>query len=148
MTATHPPASGSPSDEPRPTRILVADDSAEMRTLLADILGDEGYDVTVAASGARALSLMTDHPPDLLITDLLMPGMSGFSLRTLMLRRPDLAAVRVIVLSAYWHRPSETLDVAAVLEKPLNIDRLLETVRRLTDPTVDAAEPAVVPDAS
>ena len=110
--------------------------------MLSDILTGEGYEVTAAASGAKALSLMNDDPPDLLITDLLMPGMSGFSLRSLMLRRPDLARVRVIVLSAFWHRPRETLDVAAVLEKPLNIDRLLETVRRLTNPTADSAEAA------
>jgi CheY-like chemotaxis protein len=115
-----------------PLRILVADDSAEMRSLLRDLLRAEGHEVTTAASGARALSLMTDAPPDLLITDLLMPGMTGFALRSLMLRRPELAGVRVIVLSAYWHRPRETLDVAAVLTKPLNIDRLLEAVRLLS----------------
>ena len=145
MTATNPSASGSRADQARPPRILVADDSPEMRALLSDILSEEGYDVTVAASGARALSIMNDDPPDLLITDLLMPGMSGFALRSLMLRRPDLAAVRVVVLSAYWHRPSETLDVAAVLEKPLNIDRLLEAVRRLTDGAA-VADPPPVPD--
>ena len=143
MTATNTSAPGSPADRPRRARILVADDSPEMRSLLSDILSDEGYEVTVAASGARALSIMNDDPPELLITDLLMPGMSGFALRTLMLRRPDLAAVRVVVLSAYWHRPSETLDVAAVLEKPLNIDRLLETVRRLTDGTAVEEDPPI-----
>jgi CheY-like chemotaxis protein len=148
MTATNTSASASPADQPRRARILVADDSSEMRALLDELLSDEGYDVTVAASGARALSIMNDDPPDLLITDLLMPGMSGFALRTLMLRRPDLAAVRVVVLSAYWHRPSETLDVAAVLEKPLNIDRLLETVRRLTDGTGTVDERADGPDPS
>jgi CheY-like chemotaxis protein len=134
-------ASASPAEEaPRP-RILVADDSSEMRALLNDLLVAEGYEVTTAASGARALSLMTDDPPDLLITDLLMPGMTGFALRALMLRRPDLAAIRVVVLSAYWHRPSETLDVAAVLTKPLNIDVLLDTVRRLTADLPRAATP-------
>jgi CheY-like chemotaxis protein len=48
--------------------------------------------------------------PDLVITDLFMPGMSGFSLRASMLQRPDLAAIPVIVLTAYWQRPGETLD--------------------------------------
>jgi hypothetical protein len=58
-----------------------------------------------------------------------------------MLRRPDLARVPVVVLSAYWHRPSDTLEVAAVLTKPLNIDRLLATVRQLAPPAGSNGDP-------
>lgn len=111
--------------------VLVADDSPDMRSLIKEVLEEEGYEVIAVASGARALSEMTARPPNLLISDLLMPGMTGFSLRALMLRRPELAAIPVIILSAYWHRPSDTLDVAEVLTKPLNIDRLVESVGRL-----------------
>lgn len=111
--------------------VLVAEDSADMRSLLAEVLESEGCEVTAVPSGARALSEMTERPPDLVITDLFMPGMSGFALRARMLRRPDLARIPVIVLSAYWHRPSETLEVADVISKPINIDRLVESVRRL-----------------
>ena len=109
-------------------RILVVDDSDDMRQLLRDVLEMRGYEVETAASSGRALTLMTQRTPDLLITDLMMPGMSGFSLRALMLRRTELADVPVIVLSAYWARPSETLDAVAVLSKPINLDRLLQTV--------------------
>ncbi len=118
--------------------VLVADDSAEMRGLLDDVLSGEGYEVLTVPSGGRALSEMTHRRPDLVITDLFMPGMTGFSLRALMLRRPELATIPVIVLSAYWHRPSETLEVADVLTKPLNIDRLIESVRRLLVPSTMA----------
>ena len=127
----------------RPSRapfVLVADDSPDMRALLADLLGAEGFEVLTVSSGGRALAEMMVRPPDLLITDLFMPGMSGFALRAIMLRRPELASIPVIVLSAYWHRPSETLEVADVLTKPLNIDRLLASVRRLT--AADMALPA------
>ena len=112
--------------------VLVADDSPTMRTLLSDLLTDAGYEVATVSSGGRAFTEMSARRPDLLITDLFMPGMTGFALRAEMLRRPDLAIVPVIVLSAYWHRPSETLEVADVLTKPLNIDRLLGSVERLT----------------
>jgi CheY-like chemotaxis protein len=112
--------------------VLVADDSAEMCALIREVLVREGYEVITVGSGGRALREMSSRRPDLVITDLLMPGMSGFSLRTLMLRRADLADVPVIVLSAYWHRPSETLDVVDVLPKPINIDRLIASVRRST----------------
>ena len=122
------PSVGSETAQPY---VLVVDDSPEMCELLAELLEHEGYQVRTVGSGGRALTEMIARPPDLLITDLFMPGMTGFSLRALMLRRPELASVPVIVLSAYWHRPSETLEVADVLTKPLNIDRLLDSVRRL-----------------
>lgn len=138
MTGQHSSASSPTTGAPPALRrILVVDDSEHMRSLLSDVLTEHGYLVTTAASGARALALMNENPPDLLITDLMMPGMNGFALRSLMLRRPQLASIRVIVLSAYWRRPKETLDVAAVLTKPLNIDRLLETVQRLTEQSTD-----------
>ena len=129
----HPPMTQPPTVPPRtpPPLVLVADDSAGMRELLREVLEAEGYEVVTLASGGTALSRMTERQPDLLITDLFMPGMSGFALRALMLRRPELARIPVIVLSAYWHRPSETLEVADVLTKPLNVDRLLASVRRL-----------------
>lgn len=131
-TSVHEPeAAGTARSLPRPL-VLAVDDSVDMRNLLGDVLGAAGYEVARVPSAARALSFMSDRIPDLVITDLLMPGMSGFSLRAEMLRRPSLAQVPVIILSGYWHRPSETLDASAVLTKPLNIDSLLESVRRLT----------------
>ena len=116
---------------PRKPVVLVADDSGDMRSLLIDVLESEGCEVVAVPSGARAVSEMNVRPPDLVITDLFMPGMSGFALRALMLKRADLSAIPVIVLSAYWHRPSETLEVADVITKPINIDRLIDSVRRL-----------------
>ena len=130
--SAQPPATSSGAPVVPPTRaalVLVADDSAEMRALIREVLEREGYEVITVGSGGGALRAMSSRRPDLVITDLLMPGMSGFSLRTLMLRRPDLADIPVMVLSAYWHRPSETLDVVDVLTTPLSVDRLIESVR-------------------
>lgn len=109
--------------------VLVVDDSHDMRELIADVLTEQGLEVVVAASGDRALRLMADRRPDLVITDLLMPGMNGFAMRGEMLRRTELAQVPVIVLSAFWRRASETLDVVDVIAKPLDLDRLLTVVR-------------------
>ncbi|HEX5039822.1 MAG TPA: response regulator [Candidatus Limnocylindria bacterium] len=133
--------------QPTPIKplVLVADDSPDMRLLIKDLLEEVGYEVVTVASGAQALSEMTARPPALLISDLLMPGMTGFSLRALMLRRPALAGIPVIILSAYWHRPSDTLDVAAVITKPLNIDRLVDTVERLAPLAPSTAELQPIP---
>lgn len=131
------------SDDSTGPLILVVDDSVDMRHLLEDVLAPRGYDVVAVPSGARAIGFMARRIPDLVITDLFMPGMSGFGLRALMLRRTELARVPVIVLSAYWQRPRETLDVAAVLTKPVNLDRLIEAVDRAIDgPAMPASESA------
>lgn len=113
-------------------RVLVVDDAADMRELIEDLLTEEGYEVTTAQSGRHALSVLEERVPDLVITDLLMPGMDGFALRAEMLRRPELAQVPVIVLSSFWQRPSETLDAVDVIGKPLDMDRLLRAVHLAT----------------
>ena len=111
--------------------MLVVDDSAAIRELVRDVLEPDGFEVVGAASGARALSFMAERIPALVISDLLMPAMSGFALRAAMLRRVELAAIPFVVLSGYWHRPKETLEADDVLAKPINLDKLRETVQRL-----------------
>ena len=120
------------ADSDRPV-ILVVDDSRDMREVVHEILDAAGYEVMEASSGARALETMSRRRPDLVITDLLMPGMSGFTLRAEMLRRPELVSVPVIVLSGYWQRPGETLDAVDALPKPISVDRLLASVTRATN---------------
>jgi CheY-like chemotaxis protein len=119
---------------PRRGFVLVADDAVEMRVLIDDVLTAEGYEVKAVPTGRHALGVLEKRTPDLVITDLLMPGMDGFALRAEMLRRPDLAEVPVIVLSSFWQRPSETLEAVEVIGKPLDLDRLLDAVRRATAP--------------
>jgi CheY-like chemotaxis protein len=114
--------------------VLVVDDAPDMRELIEDLLTEEGYEVVTAASGGHALGVLAARIPDLVITDLLMPGMDGFALRAEMLRRPELADVPVIVLSSFWQRPSETLDAVEVIGKPLDLERLLSAVERATAP--------------
>ena len=126
-----PPVAPPPSTGRRRPLVLAVDDSEIIRGLVHDVLESDGYEVITAASGTRALILMADRLPDLVITDLLMPAMSGFALRAAMLRRSELANIPVVVLSGYWHRPGETLDAAEVLGKPINIDQLRACVRRI-----------------
>jgi DNA-binding response OmpR family regulator len=61
-------------------RILVADDDARIREMLREAVTDFGYDVDVAPDGRTALTKFTDRSADLVITDLMMPGLNGLQL--------------------------------------------------------------------
>ncbi len=62
------------------TKLLVVDDNDQNRYLLGVLLRGHGYDVILAADGIEALNAARDNPPDIIITDILMPGMDGYSL--------------------------------------------------------------------
>ena len=137
-----------PGADPARTRggsALVVDDSAAMRDVLREVLESAGWHVALAGSAQRALRLMAQHRPDVVIIDLLMPGMSGFAMRSRMLRDPALADIPVVILSAYWARPAETLDATAILAKPVNIDRLLEVTEEIRRTVASGALSAGVP---
>jgi CheY-like chemotaxis protein len=81
---------------PFPFRILLVDDNADLATLYADLLTACGYEVHVARSGFEALADLRQSIPDLVISDLSMPGMSGLELLSVLRRRfPQLPLVAI-----------------------------------------------------
>lgn len=112
-------------------RVLVVDDNLELAENLAEILEDEGCEVTVAHSGEAALELSTHF--DLVLTDIRMPGISGIELvRRLSERDPR---ARFLLMTAYTSEPllreAQTMSVIrAVLAKPLAIESLLSMLPR------------------
>jgi len=80
--------------------LLVVDDEPEMRVLLAQIFGRMGHSVTMAEDGFSALERIREAMPDVLISDLNMPGMSGFELLSVVRRR--LPAIYVIATSGAY----------------------------------------------
>jgi CheY-like chemotaxis protein len=113
---------------PRPDSsgyVLVVDDSAGARDVLADIIGSHGIPVRTTGSATAALRIMRAEPPLVVTIDLFMPGQSGFALRSAMLRDSELSKVPVIVVSGYWGKAPDALEVAAVVRKPIDIDRFL-----------------------
>jgi DNA-binding NtrC family response regulator len=108
-------------------RILVVDDEANARTALAELLRDEGFEVETAADAFKALGKVRDFAPELVITDLKMPGMDGIELvHRLGGADPSCA---VIVMTAFGAVDSavEAMQAGAVdyLTKPLNFDELV-----------------------
>jgi CheY-like chemotaxis protein len=110
-----------------PRRVLVVDDDRDNRELLVELLAGEGYVVSSASDGRRALEEARAMRPDVILLDLMMPVMNGWEFRDAQLRDPHLARVPVVVVSAF----EDTLDVEAVLRKPYLLEDVLDTVQRL-----------------
>ncbi len=113
-------------------RILVVDDEKNYLVVLSALLKGEGYEVATASSGARALALVGEEEPDLVITDMRMPAMSGLELiQRLQELAPD---TPVIVMTAYGtvENAVEAMKAGAVdyITKPFENQQLLLTVSK------------------
>ncbi|MCK5056667.1 MAG: response regulator [Candidatus Aminicenantes bacterium] len=110
--------------------ILVIDDEPDIRDLLKDHLEDNNFTVNVVDDGAEALEFMERNIPDLVITDLLLPGEHGIDLIKIIKEKFFLP---VIVISGIYrtkevtHVIKEDL-IEAFFEKPLNLDTMLEKI--------------------
>lgn len=115
--------------------ILVAEDTADSREMFKWMLEQEGYSVMTAENGERAWELAVQNPPDLLLTDIMMPMKSGVQLiidfrksKTILSRIP------IIAISAYGiEELHEAMDAGAnaILRKPNDLDSVADTVRNL-----------------
>ncbi|HKT06116.1 MAG TPA: response regulator [Rugosimonospora sp.] len=114
--------------------ILVVEDRPELAQLIRYLLQPAGYTVTVATDPHTALTYVNANlRPDLLVTDVVMPGMTGPELaRTLRERRPDL---RVLYMSGYTASvlgpEEESAELSGFIQKPFNRDTLLAAVQRI-----------------
>jgi two-component system, OmpR family, KDP operon response regulator KdpE len=113
-----------------PGRILVIDDEPQITRVLRASLSAQGYDVRTANDPEEGLEVFREWPPDLVITDLMMPGMSGVEVCRAIRSR---GATPVLVLSVREHERSkvEALDAGAddYVTKPFGIQELLARVR-------------------
>lgn len=115
------------------SRILIADDEKDMRWLLSSILKEEGYEVEEADTGKKALALLKQSYPDLVLLDLKFPGgVDGIEvLKKIKLMSPDTS---VLILTAYGNIESavQTIKLGAYdyLTKPFDNERLRLTIKR------------------
>jgi DNA-binding NtrC family response regulator len=113
-------------------RILIVDDEANARTALAELLRDEGYAVETAADGFKALPKLEEFSPDVVVTDLKMPGLSGLELME-KVRERDASCV-TIVMTAFGaiETAVEAMRKGAAdyLTKPVNVEELSLVLKR------------------
>jgi DNA-binding NtrC family response regulator len=129
-------------------RILIVDDEANARSALSEILHDEGYTTETAADGFKALGKLEDFSPDVVLTDLKMPGLDGLELMEKV--KSALPDAVVVVMTAFGSIPSavsavkrgaenylaKPLDfeaLSAVVERAMEKARLLQETRKLRD---------------
>ncbi len=118
-------------------RLLVVDDEAKLLKAVAATLRAEGYEVTTARSGADALVSINQTMPDLIISDIRMPGMDGYGLARALRSNARTALVPIIFLTAKGERKDRIAGfrtgVDAYLTKPFDPDELLAVVSAILD---------------
>ncbi len=130
------PAEAQRVNEAPQRRVLIADDSAGMRTYLRTILGSAGFECFEAADGGEAFDAILAGSYDLLITDLDMPNMDGFqllsavSLLPVSRGRPPVIVCSALLDETLADRRLELRSAAALLAKPVQPGDLLRAVNK------------------
>src|SRR3954464_3723343 len=116
-------------------RILVVDDTPQNVKLLGDLLRSRGYEVTTAASGEQALESIASQPPDLVLLDIMMPGISGYDVCRKLRSEPETALLPVVMCTSLDPNQERVKGVEAgaddFLSKPVNQPELFARVKSL-----------------
>jgi DNA-binding response OmpR family regulator len=124
-----------PGPRANAARILIVDDEPDNRELMQLILNWEGFATVMAASGEEALVIARDEPVDLVLLDLMMPGLDGFEVTTRMKRSLITRRIPIVVLSALDDHAAKkrVLDAGAAefASKPIDRSDLCARVRRV-----------------
>ncbi len=124
-------------------RILVVDDEPMVRDTLGQVLADEGYVVDVAADGADALDRLHAARPDVILLDLMMPGMNGRQFLSALRDQSQFSSVPVLIMTAVHGLEINLNSIGAseVVEKPFDVDDLLNKVALAVYRSRDSADP-------
>ncbi|MFN2645355.1 MAG: response regulator [Burkholderiales bacterium] len=118
-----------------PQRILVVDDTPQNVKLLADLLSAKGYDVSTAASGEQALESIARQPPDLVLLDIMMPGINGYEVCRKIRENPATALLPVVLATSLDPNQERVKGIEAgaddFLPKPVNQAELFARVKSL-----------------
>jgi CheY-like chemotaxis protein len=113
--------------------LLIVDDENEICDLLRDVFEEEGFTVLTTSNGAAALSLLQRTPVALVVTDLMMPQLSGFELAQRLRSNPQTATIPLILMSAAMPQQLSDLFVL-VIQKPFAIEAIVRAVNQVVAP--------------
>jgi len=116
----------------KPKSIIVVDDEAQNVALLLEILKLDGHHVRPTTSSEQALTSALNNPPDLLITDLKMPDLTGIELSEKLLGNKETQQVPVIIMSGVKLDDNDEIpsNIVASLLKPVDINHVRDVVNR------------------
>ena len=124
-----------PDHAPAAPRILIVDDERLNRQLMEVMLAGEGYDVVVVNGGGDALASVASYRPDLILLDVMMPGMNGYEVATALKSDDATRKIPIIMLTALDDRNSRLHGLGAgaeeFLTKPINRHELCFRIRNL-----------------
>ena len=116
-------------------RILVVEDDAALREMIHDTLAVLGYEVDLAENGEQVLPRLAENLPDLVLLDIQIPIFDGFSVLKRIRQTPQLAALKVVAVSAFAMRGDDQKALAAgfdaYLTKPIAIADLRKKVQQM-----------------
>ena len=117
-----------------PRCVLLVEDDRSARRYLEVALQRSGYDVITAADGLEAMKLALSSPIDVVITDAVMPNLSGQELARFLRQNPKLDSIPIVLLTGQPNRQAATAideSIDAVLIKPVKADELAKCLTRL-----------------
>src|SRR5687767_1696843 len=109
--------------------ILVVDDEWAVRDMLSQFLTDEGYRVVTAQDGIEAMDRIDEEPPDLVVSDVMMPVLDGGHLAGIISTRTGVPVIGMTALTRL--RRDADAYFSAVLHKPFNLGRLLQLIEEV-----------------
>lgn len=119
-------------------RVLLVDDDKQILNSLRVYLELENYEVYTASNGQEALDKVTEHKPEILVLDIMMPEMDGFEVLEKIKGDDDLSAIPVIMLTAKG-QPVDVLKgykmgASSYMTKPFNLNELVENIELILNP--------------
>jgi twitching motility two-component system response regulator PilH len=116
-------------------RVLVVDDSPTDTHLISTMLQKNGFTVLTAASGQEAIAKAKQDKPDLILMDIVMPGMSGFEATRTIAKDPETASIPIIIISTKGQETDKAWGLRQgakdYIVKPVNEKVLMEKIRAL-----------------
>ena len=119
----------------KPQKILLVDDEAGFAELLRDLLTMDGYEVEVAHDGEEGLSKLSTFTPDAIISDIVMPRLSGFDMFKKIKATPATASIPFLFITGFQDdrvlQEARKIGVFGILRKPVDIEQIEERLQDL-----------------
>jgi DNA-binding response OmpR family regulator len=116
-------------------RVLIVDDEPNIVLSLEFLLRQQGYEVSVARDGEEALAAAEDWRPDLMVLDVMLPGLDGFEVCRRLRERPENATMKILLLTARGREVERVRGLEegadAYVRKPFSTRQLMKTVAEL-----------------